>query len=161
TRHVTAQEQHLEVAAAVGKEPLRVGLGGTGQLHELVGHDGESRLGEVEGGGDRSAAGLDARGAAAFPPRVPIGFHVLKVVPDSPAFRCGIEPYFDYIVEVNGIVLSSKPCLRYLRIQSTARLDAECDSASFQRRLAMSGMSSMYNPIVLLRRPDYGLRRIT
>ncbi|KAI8805414.1 GRASP55/65 PDZ-like domain-containing protein [Cladochytrium replicatum] len=33
------------------------------------------------------------------------GYHVLKVVPNSPADTAGIEPYFDYVLSINNIRL--------------------------------------------------------
>lgn len=36
-----------------------------------------------------------------------IGFHVLRVADNSPAAAAGIEPFFDYLVGVNGEALSS------------------------------------------------------
>ncbi|KAI8642382.1 GRASP55/65 PDZ-like domain-containing protein [Parasitella parasitica] len=35
------------------------------------------------------------------------GFHVLKVKENSPAFHAGIEQFFDYIVNINGIPLNN------------------------------------------------------
>ncbi|KAI8090146.1 GRASP55/65 PDZ-like domain-containing protein [Gilbertella persicaria] len=35
------------------------------------------------------------------------GFHVLKVKENSPAYQAGIEQFFDYIVNINGIPLSN------------------------------------------------------
>ncbi|RUS16024.1 GRASP55/65 PDZ-like domain-containing protein [Endogone sp. FLAS-F59071] len=37
------------------------------------------------------------------------GYHVLKVKENSPAYHIGIEPFFDYIVGINGIKLDNDP----------------------------------------------------
>lgn len=33
------------------------------------------------------------------------GYHVLGVLPDSPAAEANIQSYFDYIVAINGVQL--------------------------------------------------------
>ncbi len=33
------------------------------------------------------------------------GYHILKVLDNSPGSRAGVEPFFDFIVAVNGIRL--------------------------------------------------------
>ncbi|KAI9024993.1 GRASP55/65 PDZ-like domain-containing protein [Phycomyces nitens] len=46
------------------------------------------------------------------------GFHVLKVKKNSPAFRAGIEQFFDYIISIQGVSLedgNSKELLRLLQ----------------------------------------------
>eukprot|EP00123_Amoebidium_parasiticum_P004170 comp15455_c0_seq1/m.12427 comp15455_c0_seq1/g.12427 ORF comp15455_c0_seq1/g.12427 comp15455_c0_seq1/m.12427 type:complete len:283 (-) comp15455_c0_seq1:316-1164(-) len=40
-----------------------------------------------------------------------LGFHVLKLEPDSPALIAGLEPYFDFIVGVNGQHLQGEESL--------------------------------------------------
>lgn len=38
-------------------------------------------------------------------PNDKVGYHVLKVFENSPADDAGIEPFFDFIITVNGIRL--------------------------------------------------------
>ncbi|KAF9172413.1 Golgi reassembly-stacking protein 2 [Mortierella sp. AD010] len=37
-----------------------------------------------------------------------LGYHVLRVKDDSPAYRAGIRPFFDYIVAINGVRLNTE-----------------------------------------------------
>ncbi|KAF9438646.1 hypothetical protein BGZ76_006207 [Entomortierella beljakovae] len=37
-----------------------------------------------------------------------LGYHVLRVKDDSPAFKAGIRPFFDYIVAINGVRLNTE-----------------------------------------------------
>ncbi|GJJ75716.1 hypothetical protein EMPS_08074 [Entomortierella parvispora] len=37
-----------------------------------------------------------------------LGYHVLRVKEDSPAYRAGLRPFFDYIVAINGIRLNTE-----------------------------------------------------
>ena len=37
-----------------------------------------------------------------------LGFHVLQVQNNSPAFKAGLIPFFDYILSINGIRLVKK-----------------------------------------------------
>ena len=51
------------------------------------------------------------------------GFHVIKVAPNSPGEKAGIEPFFDYIVAVNEHVLvrlSSSLSLCSFRVRLSA-----------------------------------------
>ncbi|KAG0286988.1 hypothetical protein BGZ97_007234 [Linnemannia gamsii] len=50
-----------------------------------------------------------------------LGYHVLRVKDDSPAYRAGIRPFFDYIVSVNGVRLNSETT--YLQDQMLAHED--------------------------------------
>ncbi|KAF9106345.1 Golgi reassembly-stacking protein 2 [Mortierella sp. GBA35] len=50
-----------------------------------------------------------------------LGYHVLRVKDDSPAYRAGIRPFFDYIVAVNGVRLNSETT--YLQDQMLAHED--------------------------------------
>ncbi|KAI8599685.1 GRASP55/65 PDZ-like domain-containing protein [Dissophora ornata] len=50
-----------------------------------------------------------------------LGYHVLRVKDDSPAFRAGIRPFFDYIVAVNGVRLNTESS--YLQEQMLANED--------------------------------------
>ncbi|CDH51279.1 golgi reassembly-stacking protein 2-like [Lichtheimia corymbifera JMRC:FSU:9682] len=44
------------------------------------------------------------------------GFHVLKVKENSPAFKAGIEQFFDYIIGINGIKVDNGDSETLLRI---------------------------------------------
>ena len=46
------------------------------------------------GGGGSSALDIPGGGSD--------GYHVLRVQPNSPGHRAGIDPFFDYIVAVEG-----------------------------------------------------------
>ncbi|OAQ30584.1 hypothetical protein K457DRAFT_73218 [Linnemannia elongata AG-77] len=50
-----------------------------------------------------------------------LGYHVLRVKDDSPAYRAGIRPFFDYITAVNGVRLNSEST--YLQDQMLAHED--------------------------------------
>ncbi|KAF9550685.1 Golgi reassembly-stacking protein 2 [Mortierella hygrophila] len=50
-----------------------------------------------------------------------LGYHVLRVKDDSPAYRAGIRPFFDYITAVNGVRLNSETT--YLQDQMLAHED--------------------------------------
>ncbi|CAG8464384.1 9189_t:CDS:10 [Ambispora leptoticha] len=52
------------------------------------------------------------------------GYHVLRVQENSPAHLAGIEPFFDYIVGINGIPLDT-PESRVLQDQLLANMDKE------------------------------------
>ncbi|CAG8496356.1 5610_t:CDS:2 [Ambispora gerdemannii] len=52
------------------------------------------------------------------------GYHVLRVQENSPAHLAGIEPFFDYIVGINGIPLDT-PESRVLQDQLLANVDKE------------------------------------
>ena len=40
------------------------------------------------------------------------GYHILRVSPGSPADDAGLEPFFDYLVGINGVILEDDA--RYL-----------------------------------------------
>ncbi|KAF9990776.1 Golgi reassembly-stacking protein 2 [Mortierella antarctica] len=50
-----------------------------------------------------------------------LGYHVLRVKDDSPAYRAGIRPFFDYIVAINGVRLNTEGT--YLQDQMRANED--------------------------------------
>ncbi|KAF9906031.1 Golgi reassembly-stacking protein 2 [Linnemannia zychae] len=50
-----------------------------------------------------------------------LGYHVLRVKDDSPAYRAGIRPFFDYIIAVNGVRLNTETT--YLQDQMLAHED--------------------------------------
>ena len=37
-----------------------------------------------------------------------LGYHVLKVTGNSPAENAGLEPFFDYLVGINGVALEQE-----------------------------------------------------
>jgi predicted metalloprotease with PDZ domain len=45
------------------------------------------------------------------------GYHVLHVMESSPSDEAGLEPYFDYLIAING--------------QSLVRLRASCNTAHY------------------------------
>ena len=53
----------------------------------------------------------DDMGASESIQRPEIGYHVVKITKDSPAEKCGLQVYFDYITHVNGqtVVLRVDP----------------------------------------------------
>ncbi|KAF9203427.1 Golgi reassembly-stacking protein 2 [Podila verticillata] len=48
-----------------------------------------------------------------------LGYHVLQVKEDSPAYRAGIRPFFDYIVAVNGIRLNEENTAIHEQMQAS------------------------------------------
>ncbi|KAG0034408.1 hypothetical protein BGZ81_004889 [Podila clonocystis] len=48
-----------------------------------------------------------------------LGYHVLQVKEDSPAYRAGIRPFFDYIVAVNGIRLNEENTVIHEQMQAS------------------------------------------
>ncbi|KAG0355842.1 Golgi reassembly-stacking protein 2 [Gamsiella multidivaricata] len=50
-----------------------------------------------------------------------LGYHVLRVKDDSPAYRSGIRPFFDYIVAIDGVRLNTEGT--YLQDQLLANED--------------------------------------
>ncbi|KAG0085187.1 Golgi reassembly-stacking protein 2 [Podila epicladia] len=48
-----------------------------------------------------------------------LGYHVLQVKEDSPAYRAGIRPFFDYIVAINGIRLNEENSVIHEQMQAS------------------------------------------
>ncbi|RUS29190.1 GRASP55/65 PDZ-like domain-containing protein, partial [Jimgerdemannia flammicorona] len=71
------------------------------------------------------------------------GYHILKVRENSPAYFAGIEPFFDYIVGINGIKLvSTRPPVRSTRTDNDWRVIIEQFESNIEGEVVLEIYSS-------------------
>ncbi|KAJ1341800.1 hypothetical protein BSLG_003619 [Batrachochytrium salamandrivorans] len=78
------------------------------------------------------------------------GYHVMQVVPNSPAFKAGLEVYFDYITHVNGMRLDREPMVLASQIRSNI-------GSPVRLVVFNSKTVSVRDIVVIPEKNDYGL----